>query len=125
MKKIFLILVALFGFGISANAQYGNTEIRDAGKVIKSRTAYVTDPYTELNQILLPDRTLVIRVELVEMGNGRRYTVRTVRGYQATSTADKVNEFDSRSLDFYQRIYGGRFSEYIYDDKPNPRDTRI
>jgi hypothetical protein len=124
MKRFFMILVALIGFGISVSAQSG-TEMRDAGKVLKSRTAYVTDPYTELNQILLPDRTLVIKIELVEMGNGRRYTVRTVQGYQATSTGNKVNEFDNNSLLFYQRIYGGKFSDLIYDNRPNSRDTRI
>jgi len=114
MKKFILILIALTGLGTSANAQLGNQDIRDAGRVIKSKEIQKPDPYGKLNSAGVLDKIIVIKVDLCEKGTGERFVKKTVIGFISSSTGSKLNTFDNDSQLLYQNFYGGYFSEDEY-----------
>jgi len=102
-------------------------EVSDAGRVIKHREKQIPDPYGKLsgNQTTsgatsptpaVWNRIIVIKVELIEKGTGERYVMKTVEGYLSSDTGSKLNTFNDNDLLFYQKMYGGKFPEYTYDD---------
>ena len=121
MKKIFLILVAIIGFGISANAQYGNTYIEETPDVLKSKVIERNDPQGHI----CGDHNLggggwskifVIRVELVKKSNGEKWTQKRLIGYKTCETPNRIIEFNDREYQYYSRELNlvGKFPEYEF-----------
>lgn len=97
------------------NCSLPQPEINDAGVLIKKKEVLIPDPYGKLNQAGVWSRIIVVKVELMKKGTGEKFTKKTVIGYLSPSTGSKLNEFNNNDLLFYQKIYGGFFSEYEYD----------
>jgi hypothetical protein len=123
-NKIFVFAVVLFvpvfwgayaegGYdsGGSSSSGWGDTSVSSAPKIIRSKNIEVMDRVVT-NQFVL------IRVELREEtggGNaGQRYTFLTVTGLRVEG--GRVESLSGSKLNEYQAAYGGRRSEYSYDD---------
>jgi len=119
MKRIGIL--ALLLFFVSAGlvfAQWGDTSVSSAPKIIKSKTIHKPARDSGLNDAGMWQKWVIIRVELREEtgGNnkGQRYTFLTVTGL--LHEGGRVEKLSGSDLQFYQSNYGGRRSEYEYDD---------
>lgn len=119
MKRIILLITLLFcltisSYDISLTANPQQQEIRELGKVLKSKEVLTPDPTSGLNRAGVWDRIIVIKVELLQKSSGEKQVVKTVLGYLTPNTGDRVNEFDNKTQLLLQRQYGGYFSKDEY-----------
>ncbi|GHT29017.1 hypothetical protein AGMMS49574_04580 [Bacteroidia bacterium] len=115
MKIYILILVALIGFGISANAQ---TYIEETPTVLKSKEIVKNDPRGYLCDGGGWSRIYVIKVELVKKSNGEKWTQKRLKGYLSCESGSRINEFNENEYQYYSRELNlvGKFSEYEFDN---------
>jgi len=107
-----------FDSGSSSGGSYRDTSIGSAPKIIKSKTVNVPKRDSGLNDAGMWEEWVVINVELREEtgGNnaGQRYTFLTVKGIMYAG--GRIETLGGSQLQWYQSNYGGRRSEYEYDD---------
>jgi hypothetical protein len=132
-RRIFVFAMVLFMLGFfsayaegmfdtgsssSSSSGWGETSISSAPKIIKSKNIEVPDRHGHFNEIGLMNQYVMIRVELCEAtgGNnaGERYTFMTVTGLRVDG--GRIETLSGSKLNEYQASYGGRRSQYEYDD---------
>jgi len=119
MKKlgVYVLLIFFISTGL-VFAQWGDTSIGSAPKIIKSKTILRPVRDSGLNKAGMWKEWVVIRVELREetggINKGQRYTFLTVTGLM--HEGGRIESISGSELQFYQSGYGGRRSEYEYDD---------
>jgi len=115
MKKIFVILIALIGFGISVNAQpgSGNTYIEETPTVLKCKKVMINDPRGHLCDLGAWSKVFVVRKELVKKSTGEKWVRKRLIGYLSCNTGSKLNTFSDSEYQYYSRELNlnGKFSE--------------
>jgi len=134
IKKIKIITVILFVIILSAFNVYAegsqersssspgwrDTSVSSAPRIINSKIIHVPARDSGLMDSGMWEEWVVIRVELCEEtgGNtpGQRYTFLTVTGLM--HPGGRIETLSGSRLQWYQSNYGGRRSEYEYDNIP-------
>jgi len=131
IKKVKVITAILFVFMFgalnvyaegsqerSSSSGWRDTSIGPAPRVINSKTIHVPARDSGLMDSGMWEEWVVIRVELREEtgGNtpGQRYTFLTVTGLM--HPGGRIETLSGSRLQWYQSNYGGRRSEYEYDN---------
>ncbi len=117
MKKIFILSMLLSCLTVVANSTITNPqqqEIRELGRVVRSKEDQIPDPTSGVNSAGIWKKIIILRVELLEKNSGERMVYKKVIGYTSPTTGSRINKYDNQTQLLLQKQYGGYFSEYEY-----------